>query len=164
LTLKFKHGLTTTLLYTESLTPFSTLITELLESLHERYPNGLPDPTSEKPSSKTTIPIPAHPKHIRLATLTDSNDPSSGWTELDLQGGKLKISNPKTAGLKDGGILAFRILDGAEAEDDEDEEDSAGTFQVLWPSYDEAYPGEKETGGDEEDDEEMSEPPSRYRS
>ena len=82
----------------------------------------------------------------------DNHDISKGWKALDRMSGKdamgLKAS-PKSVGVKDGGVLAFRFR-GEDEGDEDDEEDVNGEreeFLVEWPSYDETY-GEAEPGGE----------------
>lgn len=85
-----------------------------------------------------------------LAVPIDVYEPSKGWTELEVNG--VTKDNPKTLGLKDGGVLAFAFSD-------ETDEDPA-EFNVEWSSYDEQY-GEAESP--EEDVEENIEEPMGKR-
>jgi hypothetical protein len=132
------------------------LKTELLDALHERYPAGLPNPT---PGSKKQlepdeyIPIPDDSKDVALAVPVDVHNIEKGWRQLGRPGEDalgLKES-PKTLGIKDGGVLAFRFRGEDERDGDDDEEEAEGEevgedtqkFVVEWPSYDETY-GEPE--------------------
>ena len=134
-TLRFKHGRLTVLLFTEPLTPFSTLKDELLSVLRERYPKGLPKPG--EPNDYVSIPDSID--DVALAFPADQNDMSKGWKELELSGGKGGMKDsPKGKGLKDGGVLAFRFRSEAEDEDGEGEGDGE-EFVVEWPSYDDNY-------------------------
>jgi hypothetical protein len=85
----------------------------------------------------------------------DAHDMEKGWRQL---GGVVRDAlglkeSPKTLGIKDGGVLAFRFRgedEGYEDEDEEGEGEEAGgetqKFVVEWPSYDETY-GEADPGG-----------------
>ena len=161
-TLRFKHGRLTILLFTEALTPLSTLKSELLDALHERYPSGLPNPAhgaKKQLGLDEYIPIPDDIKDVALAVPVDNHDISKGWKALDGTSGKdamgLKAS-PKSVGVKDGGVLAFRFRGedegGEEEEEDEEEDAERQEFLVEWPSYDETY-GEEPDGEDMEMDE-----------
>jgi len=130
LTLRFKHGKHTILLFAEPLTPFSTIKTELLNVLRERYPEGLPSSTSPTP-----VTIPESILDLVLAVPIDIYEPSKGWTELATRAGGIK-ETPKSLGLKDGGLLAFAFV-GGKGEGDYD-------FAVEWSSYDEQYGDGKE--------------------
>ncbi|KUJ24431.1 uncharacterized protein LY89DRAFT_679575 [Mollisia scopiformis] len=123
LTLRFKHGKHTVLLFAESSTPFTTIKTDLLEVLHERYPEGLP-----MGKSKTMTEIPTDIADLALAEPADQYDISKGWTELDI-GGDIR----ETAGsmkLKDGAILSFAFTG---------DEDTAAEFFVDTPDLDALY-------------------------
>jgi hypothetical protein len=85
-----------------------------------------------------------------------------GWRQLGGVGEDalgLKES-PKTLGIKDGGVLAFRFREEDEGDEDEDEEggweevgEETQKFVVEWPSYDETYGEAEPDGVDMETDE-----------
>jgi hypothetical protein len=118
-----------------------------LTAIREIYPDGMPpinssltlDPKSNLASSKAKlIPIPEKAEEITLGVPIDTFEPEKGWTELsmgyeDEKGGKVEEC-PKSLGLKDGGLIAFRFI-GEE-------------WGVLWSSYAEEYP--EDEGGEEE--------------
>jgi len=128
-TLRFKHGKHTIFLFAEPNTPFPSIISELLKTLHERYPNGLPVSTS--PGS---FKIPDDVLEVTLGVPADQHDISKGWTELDTgaQGG-LK-ETPRSLGLKDGGMVAF-AFDG--------DEDKRTEFHVEFSDESQLYPEEE---------------------
>jgi hypothetical protein len=92
--------------------------------------------------------------------LADIHDISKGWKALDGVSGKDAMGmkeSPKSVGVKDGGVLAFRFR--GEDEGDGDEEDEEGEaeregeeFLVEWPSYGETYGEAEPVGGDMEMD------------
>jgi hypothetical protein len=124
-TLHFKQGKYTVLLFSEPLTPLSTLKTELLTILRERYTSGLPRSGLSEP-----LKIPDSIDEVALGVPIDVYEPSKGWVELGA-GGKVK-QTPKSLGLKDGSVVAFTFVP-AEREDETVE------FNVEWSSYDEQY-------------------------
>lgn len=135
MTLRFKHGRLTILLFSDPLTPISTLKSELLDVLRERYPAGLP-PSSTSLGTKN-IEIPESIHDVAFGVPVDIYEMSKGWEELNTGGaaGGMKES-PKSLGLKDGSCLAFRFA--GEEEGDEDD-----LFSVEWPDYEELY-GERD--------------------
>lgn len=64
----------------------------------------------------------------------DTNDLKKGFLELDkpkgLAGNKTTVSN---AGLKDGGVYAFRISKGGDDDEDDDDDDDDEDFDVQFP-------------------------------
>lgn len=115
------------------------LKTELLLTLCERYPLGLPNPGAA--GGDAYIPIPDSIDDILLAVPIDKHDASRGWKELNLDGGQDGIKAcPKSLGIKDGAPLAFRFR--------ATDKDGDGGFVVEWPSCDETY-GEVEPRRDE---------------
>jgi hypothetical protein len=87
----------------------------------------------------------------------DNHDISKGWRALDGRNEEDAMgmkASPKSVGVKDGGVLAFRFRgEDEEVEDEDDVDAESGEFLVEWPSYDETY-GEAESAGE---DVEMSE-------
>ncbi|CAG8952875.1 hypothetical protein HYFRA_00007589 [Hymenoscyphus fraxineus] len=128
-TLLFKHGKHTILLFAEATTPFTSLKTELLKTLRERYPSGLPQSDSD-----SNIEIPNSPAEVVLGVPNDAYDPSKGWSELDTGNG-LK-ETPKSLGVKDGSMIAFVFVP-------EGEEDSEPEFKVEFCNLEELYPEEE---------------------
>jgi len=138
-TLRFKSGKITILLYAEPLSTITVLKTELLSTLRERYPKGLPN--SE--GTGEHIPIPESLQELYLAVLVDEYDHSKGWADLITTGvGGLRES-VKNLGLKDGGCVAF-TFGPAEEEEDGSDEIIAREFTVQWPTYEDAYPDQVE--------------------
>jgi hypothetical protein len=131
-TLRFKHGKHTILLLAEPLTPFSSLKTELLDTLRERYPSGLSSSTSPEP-----LPIPSSIHEVLLGIPVDSYEPSKGWVEITTDGG-LKES-PRSLGLKDGCMIAFTFIEGEQG-------DETVEFHVEFSSYEDQYPEDMADG------------------
>lgn len=123
LTLRFKHGVHTVLLFAESSTPFTTIKTDLLDVLRERYPDGI-----RMGKTMTMTDIPTDIGDLALAEPTDQYDISKGWTELDI-GGSIR-ETPGSLKLKDGAILAFAFTT---------EEDTEAEFYVESPDLDALY-------------------------
>ncbi|KAH8813075.1 hypothetical protein F5884DRAFT_751369 [Xylogone sp. PMI_703] len=122
LTLRFKHQKYTILLFTEPLTPFKTIKSDLYEVLRDRYGPGSSAPTENQ------IDLPSSPDGIALAIPLDIYEPSKGWQRLDVS----NTDTPKGKGIKDAAVLAFAFV--KDGEEDEDVE-----FTVEWSSYDEQY-------------------------
>lgn len=139
ITVRFKHGIHTIFLFVEPTTTFDEVSSELLEILHERYPDGL---TTSLSQPKTVLP--SDPSLIEFGILKMATDPSQGWRALKI-GPK---DTPTTKGVKDGMTLAFAFRH-------EDEEKPGQTpFEVEFPSYeDDAALEEEEVDDDEDDDE-----------
>ena len=111
---------------TEPLTPFSSIKTDLLAILRERYPEGLPNS-----ASPTKTPIPESIHEVSLAVPIDSYEPEKGWTELATNPGDIRES-PRSLGLKDGALIAFAFIEG--------EGKNVGLeFKVEWSSYEAEY-------------------------
>jgi hypothetical protein len=111
------------LLFAESSTPFTTILTDLLEVLRERYPAGLP-----MGKDQIMTEIPTDIADVALAEASDQYDISKGWTELDL-GGNIRES-PASLRLKDGAILAFTFTG---------DEDVSVEFYVEQPDLEALY-------------------------
>lgn len=114
----------------EPTTLFSELKTELLDTLRERYPEGLS--SSQSPES---IQIPDSIEEILLGVPVDSYEPSKGWVEITTDGGVKE--SPKSLGLKDGCMIAFTFVEGEQGED-------PAEFHVEFSSYEDQYPDEME--------------------
>ena len=127
LTLRFKHSKHTILLFAEPLTTITELRDELLTTLRERYPKGLPLEHSD------TAKLPTAVREIRLGIPKDQYDPHKGWVELETD--EILAGTPKSLGLKDGCMVAFvfeKDLEGGQTE-----------FNVSFPVLDE-FEGEEE--------------------
>jgi hypothetical protein len=131
-TLHFKYAKYTILLLAEPLTPFSTIKTDLLAILKERYPDGL-----ESSKSPTRTKIPDSILDIVLGVQKDQYEPSKGWDELDTRGGGMNES-PKSLSLKDGAKIAFAFVG-----DDEEDKETKDLFHVEYPDIDALYPDEE---------------------
>lgn len=125
-TLRFKNGKYTIVLLAEPLTPFTSLKTELLATLRERYPAGLSFSTSTEP-----LPIPDSIHEVLLGVPVDTYEPSKGWVEIATDW-NIKES-PKSLGLKDGSMIAFTFIEGEEGEE-------TAEFHVEFSSYEDQYP------------------------
>ena len=130
MTLRFKFGRHTILLFAEPLTTFATIKSELLKTLHERYPEGL---TRTDQDEKVTIP--SDTAEIILGVPNDQYDNTKGWTELDTDAGGGIKETPKSLSLKDGGMIAFAFV----PEGDDQQPD----FHVEFSNVDELYPDEE---------------------
>ncbi|KAH7319438.1 hypothetical protein BKA65DRAFT_465368 [Rhexocercosporidium sp. MPI-PUGE-AT-0058] len=129
-TLRFKHGKQTILVFVEPLTPFPAILKELLATLRERYPDGLPSSTSDEP-----LPIPKSGIDVVLGVPKDNYDMDKGWDELAVSAAGLKES-PKSLGLKDGAMIAFAFADSEHWTNN-------GEFHVEFSNVDELYPDEE---------------------
>jgi len=138
-TLRFKSGKITILLYAEPLSTITVLKTELLSTLRERYPKGLPN----SQATGEHVPIPESPQKLHLAVPVDEYDQTKGWTALVTTGVAGLRESVKNLGLKDGGCVAF-TFGPAEEEDTESDEIIAREFSVQWPTYEDAYPDQVE--------------------
>ncbi|KAL3425387.1 hypothetical protein PVAG01_02178 [Phlyctema vagabunda] len=140
LTLLFKHGRQTVLLLSKPLTPFPTIISELLDTLRERYPDGMPTSGSDH-----TMTIPDSVHDVIIGIPKDAFEPSKGWAELTT-GAEDNTETPKSLGLKEGSLLAFNFVE-------EGAKSKPVDFPVEWSSYEEQY-GTAEPIDEDEDDEE----------
>lgn len=119
LSLRFKHGLHTILLFVDPLQPVSAMTALLLDVLRERYPDG------ELTSTQGTMQIPPAGDDVELAygRMRDPGDPAEGWTRLEVK----PSDTPARKGIRDGEALAFAVA----------REDGAAEFVVDWPRVDE---------------------------
>lgn len=142
-TLRFKSGRQTILLFVDPLESFKNIKTSLLTVLHERYSDGLPDPSSSQSAGlvdsarRIAIPQIKDTEDLELGLPNEEADFEKGWKILDNEGGQPVLDSPKLLGLKDGSVIAFRFR----GQDD---------FKVKLPSYEDAYPDMEQQ---EEDDE-----------
>lgn len=176
--LHFKHHRTTILLHVDALQKLSSVRTELLAALYATNPNG----------TLNGHQIPDSESEVLLARPRDQNDLSAGWEtigeddeeesfvpEEDKKGkgkaaagsakgrpSKDKITDcPQGAGLRDGGIVAFKFrseMEAARKDEDEgidvegDEEKLDGETLVGEPpseAWDVVVPTMEETYGEE---------------
>ncbi|KAK3706128.1 hypothetical protein LTR37_012955 [Vermiconidia calcicola] len=164
-TLRFKHNRNTFLLHIDPLQTLSSVKHELLKAVQQTHPNGTLNGNT----------IPQNPDEILLARPIDINDLSAGWESIeprsgDVDGdtgasgkGKGKATTPGKstsagaklkdcphgAGLRDGGVVAFKFKvqrdeerEKAEQNGDfivavEDEEVADEEWDVVVPSVEE---------------------------
>ncbi|OTB01327.1 hypothetical protein M426DRAFT_221528 [Hypoxylon sp. CI-4A] len=122
LSIRFKHGIHTILLFVDPTSSFVDIADELLGILRERYPKGL---TGSTASSEKTQP-PSDPEQVEFAIPKSATDLSQGWTPLDVG----KKVTPVSQGIKNNDIVAFAFRP-----DDEDE-DYEVEFEVDYPRFD----------------------------
>ncbi|KAI1191486.1 hypothetical protein F5B17DRAFT_382078 [Nemania serpens] len=121
LSIRFKHGNQTVFMFIDPMAAFSHVQDELLDTLKERYPDGIP----ESVNPTTTTKLPDNASQIRFAVLKSKTDPTQGWKPLDLD----LDDTPADKGFEDNMMVAFAF-----ATDDADDDVS---FEVMFPSYDE---------------------------
>lgn len=182
-TLRFKNNRTTILLHVDPLQQLSSVRAELLKSIQQTHQDG----------KLNGHAIPEDESEILLARPADINDLSMGWEPLDrdeavenaieeeksskgkgkasaskAKSSKDKLSDcPQGAGLRDGGVVAFKFRSQAEAERGEglamseeeklDGETLVGAnehekWDVVVPTMEDSYP-EGEPGEANLDDE-----------
>ncbi|KAI1119053.1 hypothetical protein F5Y14DRAFT_119519 [Nemania sp. NC0429] len=122
LSIRFKCGTQTVFLYIDPVATFSHVQEELLETLKERYPDGI----TASPKSTTKTQLPSDASQIRFALLKSKTDPAQGWEPLDFD----LDDTPADKGFQDNMMVAFAF-----ATDDDDADDVR--FEVMFPSYDE---------------------------
>lgn len=120
LSIRFKYGNITVYLFVDPMATFSHVQEELLETLRERYPDGITE--SADSAAKTKLPDDA--SQIRFAVLKSRPDPAQGWQPLHLD----LDDTPVDKGFQDNTMVAFAF-----ATDDADDV----SFEVAFPSYDE---------------------------
>jgi hypothetical protein len=133
LTLRFKYGNLTVLLFADELTAFSKIKEELLTILRDTQPNGLPPPPTSK--SIERVSIPDFPEHVFLATPKNKNDLAEGWKEIDTTSADGAKECPKALGLKDADALAFVVAESTAEKPD---------FWVELPDVNALYPEDTE--------------------
>lgn len=121
ISVRFRHGIHTIYLFIDPTEPFSSVSTELVSLLKERYPNGL---TSTLDPEKVT-PV-GEAAQLVYAVLAVPNDPSRGWKKLSI--GDDQEKTPSKAGLKDNSVVAFTFAADGQADD--------ADFDVEWPKDD----------------------------
>ncbi|EKD18489.1 uncharacterized protein L3040_007488 [Drepanopeziza brunnea f. sp. 'multigermtubi'] len=132
LTLRFKYGRQTVFLFTEPLTPFPDILKELLSTLRERYPKGMPTGDPEE-----FTPIPDSGIDVVLGVPKDLYDLSKGWDGLKILGPGLE-ETPKSLGLKESTPIAFAFTESEAWQKNK-------TFHVEFSNVEELYPDEEQT-------------------
>jgi len=185
-TLRFKNHRSTILLHVDPLQQLNSVRAELLKAVRQSHPDG----------KLNGYAIPDDETDILLARPADINDLTLGWEPLEhddslddalveekstgkgkgkagsskAKSGKDKLSDcPQGAGLRDGGVVAFKFKGQAQAEREaadegievEDEEkldgetlvgtETAEKWDVVVPSMEETYGDGEEGEGQEED-------------
>ncbi|KAH6695469.1 hypothetical protein F5X68DRAFT_272804 [Plectosphaerella plurivora] len=130
LSLRFKYGVHTILLFVDPMQPFSEISTTLLAVVRERFPRGL----TISHASPHSTPLPRSDVDVRIAFALPVNatDFSQGWKDLNVE----NDDNPLSKGVKDNAVLAFVIV----PEDDNGEVE----FVVDVPDLDDGYEEEEE--------------------
>jgi len=167
-TLRLKSHRTTLLLHTDPLQTLLSLKREILRALFQTHPEG----------HLNGAQIPKNAEDILLAKPVDAHDLSAGWVSLETSGtgdlfeddvsskgkGKAAVNGTKkkgpgrdgtvqAAGLRDGGVVAFKFRSteaAARMEDDEDDEGIAelGVVGVREEKWDVVVPNLDETYGE----------------
>jgi hypothetical protein len=185
--LRFKHHTTTILLHVEPLQQWTSVRNELLKAIHETNPSG----------SLNDHAIPDSGAEIMLARPVDINDLKQGWETIErdddslqealadakgkgkaaagtskARAGKNNVTDtPQGAGLRDGGVVAFKFRSEAEAEVDEGIELEEGgeddgvvvvekkpeRWDVVVPTLEDVYGDERAGAGGGVDAEEATE-------
>ncbi|KAI2620484.1 hypothetical protein GGR54DRAFT_601270 [Hypoxylon sp. NC1633] len=111
LSVRFKYGIHTIVLFVDPESTFSNIAEELLEILRERYPRGL----SAALANPKKTELPDDHLQIEFAKLKRPSNPSSGW--IPLKAGEK--DTPATKEIKNNGTLAFAFRPQDAAEDDD---------------------------------------------
>ncbi|KAI0839252.1 hypothetical protein F5Y06DRAFT_266355 [Hypoxylon sp. FL0890] len=134
LSIRFKYGIHTIVLFVDPTKPFSDLADELLEILRARYPEGLSTSTGLS-SEKTKLPD--DPSQIQFAVPKSPIDLSQGWNRLKLG----KKDTPVSKGIQDNSVIAFAFRPRDADEDFEVE------FEVDFPRFQDEYEEEQSRQG-----------------
>ncbi|KAI0203675.1 hypothetical protein F4808DRAFT_457940 [Astrocystis sublimbata] len=121
LSIRFKHGKNTVVLFVDPMATFSQVQEELLDTLKERYPHGI-----DIPDSPDKMRLPSQASQIKFALPKDKTNPAMGWNQIDFE----LDEAPVDKGFQDNTMVAFAIQ--PEDADDADEL----VFEVTLPSYD----------------------------
>ncbi|KAI0169984.1 hypothetical protein GGR52DRAFT_552459 [Hypoxylon sp. FL1284] len=132
LSIRFKHGIYTILLFVDPMKPFSDIAEELLETMQERYPAGL----AASATSSSKVALPESPQQIEFAAPKVPADLSQGWVPLNVEAD----DTPTSKGLKDNGVIAFAFRP---ADADEDHET---VFEVDLPRFEDEEEDEQYYG------------------
>ncbi|KAI1138099.1 hypothetical protein F5Y05DRAFT_385184 [Hypoxylon sp. FL0543] len=127
LSVRFKYGVHTIVLFVDPTKPFSDLADELLEILRDRYPDGLT--ASTLTSEKTELPD--DPSQIQFALPKSPIDLSQGWTPLRVG----KKDTPASKRIQDNSVMAFAF--GPRDADEDFEVEFEVDFPQLQDEYDE---------------------------
>ena len=170
-TLRFKTNRTTILLHVDPLQTLSSVKSELLKAVQQTNPNG----------RLNGYEIPQNADEIQLARPADINDLSLGWENLEPRNefpdgeepesgkgkGKAGASSksagkassklkdcPQGAGLRDGGVVAFKFRRPEDEEDERAKEDEDGDEGIVVESerpeeWDVVVPTMEETYADQ---------------
>ncbi|WPH01770.1 Hypothetical protein R9X50_00462200 [Acrodontium crateriforme] len=150
-TLRFKHNRSTVVLHVDPLQSFSSIRNELLKAIQQTHPSG----------TLNNHTIPSDADDILLARPVDINDLSLGWETLEQddndglfdetnrgkgkgkavvgrgKGKENPTSCPKVAGLRDGGMVAFKFK--SESVGEVEEEDRLDDDTLVRGSRDEKW-------------------------
>ena len=116
ITIRFKHRTCTVFLFVDPMSTFADVSSELLEVLHERFPDGI------SADSKVATALPEDASQIAYAVPRSAADPTQGWKPLKAG----SSDTPVSKGLKNGAMVAFAFKD----------EDGEVDFEVDFPTYD----------------------------
>lgn len=149
-TLRFKYHKKTTLLHVDPLQSFTSIKAELLRALHQTHPDG---------EISSGVSIPSDPSEVLLAQPNDVHDHAQGWKRIQPEQdeeeeqstpGRQKTKgrsaysqdSPTAAGLKDGGMVAYKFQSDETNKDDVDEalglDEEDDDWDVIIPNYDDA--------------------------
>ncbi|KAI0137683.1 hypothetical protein F4776DRAFT_623023 [Hypoxylon sp. NC0597] len=125
LSINFKYGIHTIILFVDPTNPFRDIADELLEILKERYPEGLKASLVSQEKTK----LPDDPLQIEFALPKSPTDLSQDWNPLKAG----KKDTPASKGLKDNSVVAFAFRPQDADEDYEVE------FVVDFPRFQDDY-------------------------
>lgn len=156
LTLRLKHHKTTIFLHVERTQTFSSIASDLLETLTQRNPDG----------QFAGRPVPSDPAAVKFGRCIDDSDPDAGWEEIptgasnddgeekqarrksgDRRKSVLEADCPNAIGLKDASMLAFRFVDldpdarNGEGDVTDGLDEKRGQWDVVLPGFDDDEPG-----------------------
>ncbi|KAK2055018.1 hypothetical protein LY76DRAFT_596424 [Colletotrichum caudatum] len=128
LSVRFKYGAHTILMFVDGLQKFSEITASLLEVLRDRFPDGL---TVSHTSPKTTA-LPEGDVQLAYALPVNATDLTQGWKNIKAD----NDDTPFVKGLKDNCVVAFSF------------DADAPKFVVDVPSLDEEMEDEEGMGSD----------------
>ncbi|TQN72583.1 hypothetical protein CSHISOI_02899 [Colletotrichum shisoi] len=128
LSVRFKYGAHTILMFVDGQQKFSEITTSLLEVLRDRFPNGL---TISHTSSEITA-LPETDVQLAYALPVNATDLTQGWRNIKAGDNDIPVAK----GLKDNCVVAFSF--------DTDEPE----FVADIPSLDEELEDEEGMGSD----------------
>lgn len=109
ISVRFKYGIHTIYHFVDSLFPITTVSSDLLTLLRERYPDGLTKSVAS-PDDKT--PIPEDAESVEFSVLKVPNDTTRGWRVLKREDGW----SAGKVGLRENGIVAVDLGEGVVVE------------------------------------------------